>query len=824
MNNFSKCGDRYCYHNHIHSNNNYINPYYHYNNCLLRNDNKNFNNYHNNRDFYNNYGSHSTDSSIKSLFSSPNVPAAIKHFPLSIDNLSYISSNISSKHSPDTSSNPSIPSNLFSNQSPNHKSPTTKLSKIKSSHKHSCPQTSHHPSHPPTRAPVISFHDVSYNIRVTNKTGCSSRQEQILHDISGIFKPGMNAIMGPTGCGKTTLLDILADRKEKQATSGTILVDSLKQSNNFKSIAGYVVQDDLIMGTLTVRENLMFSADMRLPFEVSRNEKKERVDRIIDQLGLTKCADTKVGTEFVRGVSGGERKRTCIGMELVVSPSILFLDEPTTGLDASTANSVMSLLHRISMTGLTVIFSIHQPRYSIFKLFHTLMLLAQGQVIYHGPASLALEHFSMQNYQCEEHDNPPDFFLDVINGDLTPFQDTSTNSSVSCPKSGVQDNLYENLKAMKKEKGSMWDEDSGVFEGGIGVVEKDAEKGGGGVEELGKAKGGRGLIESLVSFYQRSSAYLKINSELEHIMLTHKDPLNLKSSQQLQQPKYVTSFFTQLFYVSQRTLKNVIRNPAAAIAQCLMMLVFGFIVGALYYKISDDAVNAIQDRAGAFFFIIIIQMFGNLSAIELFIKERKLFLHESKSGFYRVSVYFLSKVLFDLIPLRIFPLSIFCVISYFLMGLVSSSEGFFIFFLTLFLTTIIAAALTFVISAFIGILAIANILVGLSYIIMTLFAGLLQNVSSIPSWLNWLQYFSIVRYSFKALLINELSNASYNIYANNTIVARDSQKSQEYLVSQQISTPTTPWDLWQNLAALSFGTLFLLSLCYLQLRRLASRR
>ena len=136
---------------------------------------------------------------------------------------------------------------------------------------------------------------------------------------------------GPTGCGKSTLLDILADRRDSRGLSGRVLVDGRSLPDPYKYIVGYVVQDDIISGTLTVRENLMFSANVRLPNVVSDTERKARVRKVIDDLGLTACADTRVGNEFLRGVSGGERKRACIEMELVLSPKILFLDEPTTG-------------------------------------------------------------------------------------------------------------------------------------------------------------------------------------------------------------------------------------------------------------------------------------------------------------------------------------------------------------------------------------------------------------------------------------------------------------------------------------------------------------
>jgi ATP-binding cassette subfamily G (WHITE) protein 2 len=144
-------------------------------------------------------------------------------------------------------------------------------------------------------------------------------------------------------------------------------------------------------------------------------QRKRRVDGVIETLGLYRCADTKVGTEFLRGVSGGERKRTNIGMELIIEPQVLFLDEPTTGLDAHTAVSVVSQLKDLSVNdNRLVVLSIHQPRYSIFKLFDSLSLLSQGEIVYHGQASMALDYFDQLGFTCEEHENPADFFLDVI--------------------------------------------------------------------------------------------------------------------------------------------------------------------------------------------------------------------------------------------------------------------------------------------------------------------------------------------------------------------------------------------------------------------------
>lgn len=158
-----------------------------------------------------------------------------------------------------------------------------------------------------------------------------SQKKEILQNLTGIFQVGMNAIMGPTASGKSSLLDLLADRKDRKNFHGEIFVNGHSEKKNFKYNIGYVTQNDILCETLTVKENLMFSANLRLSNKISVKEKNYLVNQIIQQLGLDKCANTLIGTDFKRGISGGERKRTNIGMELVLSPSVLFLDEPTTG-------------------------------------------------------------------------------------------------------------------------------------------------------------------------------------------------------------------------------------------------------------------------------------------------------------------------------------------------------------------------------------------------------------------------------------------------------------------------------------------------------------
>ncbi|XP_048653424.1 broad substrate specificity ATP-binding cassette transporter ABCG2-like, partial [Marmota marmota marmota] len=229
---------------------------------------------------------------------------------------------------------------------------------------------------------------------------------QLLH---GIMKPGLNAIMGPSGGGKTLLLDILAARKDPSGLSGDVWVHGVPEDSNFPHNTGCVVQDDVVMDTLSVRENIWFSAALQLPTTMSKQEKNERTNKVIKELDLEEVADSKVKSK-------GERKRTSIGMELILDPLILFLDRPTTGLDGRTANDVIRLLKRISEQGRMIIFSIHLPRYSIFQLFDSLTILASGELMYHGPAQRTLEYFESAGFPCEFYTNPAEIFLDFFHG------------------------------------------------------------------------------------------------------------------------------------------------------------------------------------------------------------------------------------------------------------------------------------------------------------------------------------------------------------------------------------------------------------------------
>uniref|UniRef100_A0A8D0GIY1 ABC transporter domain-containing protein n=1 Tax=Sphenodon punctatus TaxID=8508 RepID=A0A8D0GIY1_SPHPU len=608
--------------------------------------------------------------------------------------------------------------------------------------------------------PTLAFRNISYTVTSTRTFLLKGGEEkEILRDVSGIMKPGMNAILGPTGSGKTSLLDVIAGWKDPRGLKGgQIFMDGKEViDSRFHQCSAYVIQEDILTGTLSVRENLQFSASLRLP--QSRNneaEKKLKVNGVIQELGLQDCADTKIGTEFLRGISGGEKKRCSIGMELITSPSLIFLDEPTTGLDANTANAIMQLLHQLSRKGRTVIFSIHQPRHSIFRLFDHLTLMNKGEIIYAGPAEEATAYFNSIGYQCEPFNNPLDFFLDVISGEIL--------QSESRPKLG------ECIK-MSSCRSSFSDKNP------------------------------------LPAYYHQSSYYEQLQDELQDLQSFESHTQKILSAAK---PTYVTSFFHQLYVVSCRNVKNLLRNPQTSIGQVLLGTFFSILVGLIFYQIPDTLPEALQNRVGAFFFLVINQVFGNLSAVELFIHERKLFIHESSRGYYRTSAYFLAKVFSDLVPNRIIPLLLFSSISYFMMGLKPDAGSFFLYVITLGLTNLAAVSMAFLVSASVDTFAVANILIALPFVFMMVFGGFLVNLNSMLSWLAWIKWISIFKYGMDALTINELKGRVF--YLNFTSVPGET-----YMQQQGISYSI--WGFWENEVALLCLTLVFLSFAYIQLLR-----
>lgn len=652
----------------------------------------------------------------------------------------------------------------------------------------------------------LYFEDVSYYLN----------GKQILSGIQGMAHPGeVMAIMGASGAGKTTFLDILARKNKRGQMSGNFYVNGEKVSDSdYKNVVGFVDQEDTMLPTLTVHETILTSALLRLPRDMSRGAKEQRVFEVEKQLGIYNIRDSLIGSEEGkgRGISGGEKRRVGIACELVTSPSILFLDEPTSGLDAYNAFNVVECLVTLAKTyKRTVIFTIHQPRSNIVALFDRLILLAQGRTVYSGPFGQCQDYFQHIGYNCPPGFNIADYLVDLTMhaGAMTSYDD-GTISYTDVGSIGPS-----STRAVKSIASVSTIEDSGV--------EASSSRPKGKRRDSVRAKLERELYtrrrQQPVDTSASSDAgdevigAYKLQKQTPHIVPPHNedDPHDLPPSTSLGSDldvlvhSYIQSdiaetihdeihqaisaaqnsngqnanghaadgangtvsgggigkgyarmgYWGQFKILSQRTWRNLYRNPMLMLMHYAISILLAVFSGFLFYGLTSD-IAGFQNRLGLFFFILALFGFSTLTSLNVFSAERLLFVRERANGYYSPVTYFAAKVLFDILPLRIVPPILLGAIIYPMTGLVPDAAHFFIFMLVLVLFNLAAAA----ICLFIGIVlrdgSVANLIGSLVMLFSLLFAGLLLNHNAIPPAAAWLQWLSIFHYGFEALIVNEV--------------------------------------------------------------------
>lgn len=554
----------------------------------------------------------------------------------------------------------------------------------------------------------VTFHGLTFTVQPRG----GGEPVQILKGLSGAVRSGRClAIMGASGAGKTTLLDVLAGHTYTGTIGGEVLVNGKpRHLKSFLRISSYVQQRDVLMASATVREAITTAALLKLPRSMPAAEKRARVDSILADLELEGCQHTLIGDELInmKGISGGQRRRVSVGIELVKQPQALFLDEPTSGLDSEMAVSMMETLLRLARGGRTVCVTIHQPNSIITSMFDDFMLLVGGRAAYAGPWSGAVDHFASAGFPCPQYINPTDHFLSVLREDKSAATVVEAYAA-SMPALGSP--------GSSEGKGKAADAECDIE---AGIAAKDAT-----------LKGGRPAVARTAS-----DAAAMVEAERPHV-----------------------SFPFQIGVLSLRMLRNWGRNPMMLAAEAVQYLFLAVFVGLVYLRLSDSVATGVPDRLSSLWFMLAVLSFTPAyTATVAWDSERLLLRRETGQGMYSPGAWFAAKTI-TVVPVQVVQTTLFCVITYWMVGYSSDPGRFFIYVGLLNMFQLTSETVGQLCALCTSASMYAIILLTFVMLLLMTFTGFL--VSAIPVYFNWIKWASYLNYTYAALVENEFVGGTF---------------------------------------------------------------
>eukprot|EP00762_Andalucia_godoyi_P008436 ANDGO_04685.mRNA.1 putative ABC transporter ATP-binding protein/permease YOL075C len=551
-----------------------------------------------------------------------------------------------------------------------------------------------------------------------------TKTKTILNNVNVTFRPGrLTVVLGASGAGKSSILNCISRRIAASQTLGT----SIRQSGNvfvdgcdtlsvetLRSILAYVMQHDQLLPLLTVRETLHISAKLRLSEALSVEQKIQRAEDLIRILGLKSCADTRIGNELVRGISGGERRRVSIAVQLLSHPRILLADEPTSGLDAFTAHSIVSLLKALAKCGQTVITTLHQPRSDLFHLFDDILLMGKGgQVVYFGEAKGMLGWFANLGLTCPKLVNPADFFIDC--------------SSVD----------YRTVEAEEESKRQL-DTLVRCF------AEKNRHK-----DDGQSAVGAAGALETTTTIGCGSG-----NAAQSTVR-----PATHAGGQRM------APFFVALRLLLYRSCVNLFRQPELCIARVFQSVSFAIILAIFFAPLSDNYYS-IQNRIGLLNEFGALLFIGMLNCISVYVPERNVFYREEVDGTYSSWAFLWAYMLVE-VPFEIVSCLVFTAFAGPVTGLQYSGPTFIILAFVVFCIMNVGESIGIIFCTMVQHVGFSVTLLSLVLSLSTVSAGLMS--INFPLAIEYLNHISVLFYAAKVMAKNEFDGLSFTCNSSQQI-------------------------------------------------------
>ncbi|SCZ91970.1 BZ3500_MvSof-1268-A1-R1_Chr5-3g08254 [Microbotryum saponariae] len=542
---------------------------------------------------------------------------------------------------------------------------------------------------------IFTWRDVCYDVQIKGET------RRLLDNVAGYVKPGkMTCLMGESGAGKTTLLNVLAQRVTTGVVTGDMCVNGKPLPVSFQRETGYCQQQDTHLATASVREALQFSARLRQPASVSTADKDAYVEEIIKLLEMEAYAEALVG-EVGMGLNVEQRKRLTIGVELAAKPALLiFLDEPSSGLDSQSSWSIMQLLRKLADHGQAILATIHQPSSELFQVFDRLLLLKKGgQTVYFGDlgenSETLIKYFGdRSDMKCQESDNPAEYILEVIGAGA-----------------GAK---------TKQDWHALWRESD---------------------------------ERCLLSCFRNKTVQREIDEY-------HREYANKESAASADPDSgrgYAAHTGTQLKIVCQRVFANYYRDSTYLIAKIMLNIVAGLFIGFSFYK-TPMSLSGLQNNLFAVFMAVVLAAPLSQQLQPKFIGLRTLYLaRERPSRMYNWPVMVFANVVAE-IPWNIFAGTLFFLCWYFTCGFDSSPDrAGYAYLLYAVLFELYFASFAQFVAAMSANSMIASVLFSCLFSFVIIFNGVVQPVAQLPKfWSSWMYHLTPFTYLIEGLVANAI--------------------------------------------------------------------
>ncbi|XP_043284562.1 protein scarlet-like isoform X2 [Venturia canescens] len=501
------------------------------------------------------------------------------------------------------------------------------------------------------------------------------------------------AILGPSGCGKTTLLATISRRLKGDATGDVLLNGEPVDRKIMSRISGFVPQEDLAVESLTVQEHMEFMARMKMDRRFKSAFRTLRIAVLLGDLGLDRCQYTKLS-----GLSGGERRRVSLAVQLLTEPSVLFCDEPTTGLDSYSAMVVIRTLREVAARGRVVICSIHQPASGLLDLFHEILLISAGRVAFQGSSANATKFFNSLALCCPPTFNSAEFFVSQLSVTRDREAECLAKTRFICDQ--FQKSIHGQLIKKKLE-----DSCAGI-----------------------------------------------LNEAAPHPIFS-----SGASSMSINEFKKVRSY-TQLEWLTWRNYIDYKRNKFTIFFKFLLYMFIGLLVAVPYVSVTENIdQRGIQNMQGLMYLVVTETIFTfNYGVFYTFPKELPLLLRDIAGGLYSPAPYYVSKVVV-MIPGAIVQPFLYTALIFGIVGLKGGFAGFLFFAVPVMLSAAVATAVGCLMSAAFESIDTASLLAVPIDFLTLIFSGIYLHLRDLPVRVSWLKYISHFYYSTEAVSLVQWS-------------------------------------------------------------------